>query len=93
MKEFIEELEHNQEINKKQNLENRIDIDYVIERLKDIDGELRNYLNDRYNFLDSLLNYACNDNKDGQIYEYSMRKFEIENVINFIEGEQNEENN
>lgn len=40
MKEFIEELKYNQNINFKKGLENRIDIDYVIERLEDIQKEL-----------------------------------------------------
>ena len=33
---FIKELKGNKKINKKRGLENRVDIDYVIERLKDI---------------------------------------------------------
>ena len=36
MKEFIEELKYNQNINFEKGLENRINIDYVIERLEDI---------------------------------------------------------
>lgn len=36
MREFIEELKHNQNINIEKDLENRVDIDYVIERLEDI---------------------------------------------------------
>lgn len=40
MKEFIEELKYNQNINFEKGLENRIDIDYVIERLEDIQKEL-----------------------------------------------------
>ena len=36
LNEFIKELKENQNINYKNNLENRIDIDYVIERLEDI---------------------------------------------------------
>ena len=40
MREFIEELRHNQNINFEKNLENRINIDYVIERLEDIKNEL-----------------------------------------------------
>lgn len=36
MKEFIEELKHNQNINLEKGLENRINIDYVIERLENI---------------------------------------------------------
>lgn len=36
MQEFIDELKHNQKINIEKGLENRVDIDYVIERLEDI---------------------------------------------------------
>lgn len=39
MKEFIEELENNQRVNYKNKLENRIDIDYVIERLRNIENK------------------------------------------------------
>lgn len=35
MKEFIEELKHNQEVNIEKGLENRVNIDYVIERLEE----------------------------------------------------------
>lgn len=41
MKEFIEELKYNQNINLKKGLENRIDIDYVIERLEDIKKDMK----------------------------------------------------
>lgn len=34
--EFLQELQYNQNINFKEGLENRIDIDYVIERITDI---------------------------------------------------------
>ena len=37
MKDFIEELKYNQEVNLEKGLENRVDIDYVIERLESID--------------------------------------------------------
>lgn len=40
MKEFIEELKYNKQININKNLENRINIDYVIERLEDIQAKL-----------------------------------------------------
>lgn len=36
MQDFIDELKHNQKINIEKGLENRVDIDYVIERLEDI---------------------------------------------------------
>lgn len=42
MKEFIEELKYNQNINIEKDFENRIDIDYVIERLEDIQKEQNN---------------------------------------------------
>lgn len=59
MQEFIEELKYNQNINMEKGLENRIDIDYVIERLENINiseefikGEIyfniENMINDDY---------------------------------------------
>lgn len=61
MREFIEELEHNQKINMEKGLENRIDIDYVLERLKDINVyyetsrlEIETAIDDIYN--DELYN-------------------------------------
>lgn len=42
MKEFIEELKYNQNINLEKGLENRINIDYVIERLEYINKFLLN---------------------------------------------------
>lgn len=47
MREFIEELKHNQKINFEKGLENRVDIDYVIERLEDINENILLFL---YNF-------------------------------------------
>ena len=62
MNEFIEELEYNQKINFEKGLENRVDIDYVIERLKDINvfyevckAETQNAIEDLYN--DELYDY------------------------------------
>ena len=40
MKEFIEELKHNQSVNLEKGLENRVNIDYVIERLEEINEYL-----------------------------------------------------
>lgn len=37
MKDFIEELKYNQKVNLEKGLENRVDIDYVIEKLESID--------------------------------------------------------
>ena len=40
IKDFLKELKDNQRINKQRNIENRVDISYVIERLEDIQSEL-----------------------------------------------------
>jgi hypothetical protein len=40
MREFIEELKYNKKINEEKGLENRVDVDYVIERLEEIDKQL-----------------------------------------------------
>lgn len=40
IKDFLKELEGNKKINKKRGYENRIDIDYVIGRLKDIELDI-----------------------------------------------------
>ena len=48
LNEFLEELKHNQGINKAGDFENRIDIDYVIERLEEIEPiEKERTLNER----------------------------------------------
>lgn len=39
LNEFIKELKENQDINYKNNLENRVDIDYILERLEDVKEE------------------------------------------------------
>ena len=36
LKHFLKELQYNQQINLEKGIENRIDIDYVIERITDI---------------------------------------------------------
>ena len=40
MNELIKELENNQKVNYENNLENKVDIDYILERLEDIRKEL-----------------------------------------------------
>lgn len=40
MREFIEELKYNKKINEEKGLENRVDVNYVIERLEEINGYL-----------------------------------------------------
>lgn len=49
MKEFIEELKHNQSVNLEKGLENRVNIDYVIEKLENMNLiEILEYIKDTY---------------------------------------------
>lgn len=64
MKEFIEELKHNQNINIEKGLENRVNIDYVIERLEEIEKELlKNTILNNYsiNILNEIDVYIDNE--------------------------------
>lgn len=61
MKEFIEELKHNREVNIEKGLENRVDIDYVIERLENIKLEVsiedvKTAINRRIKIYEELIN-------------------------------------
>lgn len=68
MKEFIEELKYNQNINFKKGLENRIDIDYVIERLEDIQkGKNKTY----YEKKEEIRQEAVNWQLDFSNHNYS----------------------
>lgn len=58
MKTFLKELEHNKRINMEKGLENRVDIDYVIERLEAIKMEVYAVLVEYTNFEDWQSNYA-----------------------------------
>ena len=74
IQDFIKELEGNQKINKKRGYENRIDIDYVIERLKDIQldhnelNELvksyKDLLEDEYKRKRKVIKYLNEPNRD-----------------------------
>jgi hypothetical protein len=57
LNEFIKELKENQDINYKNNLENRVDIDYVIERLEDIEPTYETIKKD----IESLEDYEKSD--------------------------------
>lgn len=77
MREFIEELKHNQNINFENEIENRIDIDYVIERLEGIDNELIDLL-DYFKYHNK--NLTCQqDDKINEIRESLESKGVFEN--------------
>ena len=65
LKEFIQEVEHNIEVNKEKALENRIDLDYVLERLKDIEKEYKsvsNYQRGIRDEIDYVIETEVNEN-------------------------------
>ena len=73
MKEFIEELKYNQKINEEKGLENRIDIDYVIERLEDI------------SVYEEFLKNEVNYNIEEMIENKDLDKKDIEKIKNLTE--------
>ena len=73
MKEFIEELKYNQNINFEKGLENRVDIDYVIERLEDINICDEYFKNEVEFNIENLINDEC-------VYEEDLQK--IQNLTN-----------
>ena len=68
MTEFIEELKHNQKINYKKGIENRIDIDYVIERLENI--QKTEEIQKMYNNIENLRKQVKNNKKAMKYYNY-----------------------
>lgn len=57
LNEFIKELKENQDINYKNNIENRVDVDYIIERLEDIEPTYETIKKD----VESLEDYEKSD--------------------------------
>ena len=74
MQEFIEELKHNQKINFEKGLENRINIDYVIERLEDIENKHNEYFEVCKNEIITAIEDLYNDEL------YSEYQDKIENI-------------
>lgn len=99
MNEFIGELKHNQQINIEKGLENRINIDYVIERLEDIrkkahtmgyEQKLNKIIEDTDNLIiDTLGTYDTSDLEDiiiGLITNHTFSsKDSIQNLIYSLE--------
>lgn len=68
MREFIKELENNQKINLEKGLENRVDIDYVIEKLKNI-SIYRELIKNEIEF--NIENFVNDDQDKELIYNIS----------------------
>ena len=85
VKEFLEELKHNKKVNIEKGLENRVDIDYVIERLEDVKQDLNIINMYRLVFEDCVRGYAeeYNDyNGNGDKVELSNE--EVKEIANKV---------
>lgn len=84
MKEFIKELENNQKINLEKGLENRVDIDYVIERLKNI-SIYRELIKNEIEFnIENYVNDDCNDYQDKELI-YNISDDDLDLMIDKID--------
>ena len=62
-------------------------LEEAIEIIKRYD-DTKEYINDKINLFDSLLTYSIRDKReDNEIYEYSIRKHDLEEVKDYINGE------
>lgn len=86
MDELIKELEENQEINYKNDLENRVDIPYIINRLKDI-NILKEFVKGELLFnIESLINenYMESENQKDVEKIQNLTDSDIEKLTNII---------
>lgn len=84
MREFIEELENNQKINLEKGLENKVDIDYVIERLKNI-SIYRELIKNEIEFnIENYVNDDCNNEEDKELI-YNISDNELDLMIDKID--------
>jgi hypothetical protein len=83
MREFIEELKYNKKINEEKGLENRVDVDYVIERLENIQKNT-NVLEDALiDEIDMVLD--CNFENEIDLEENVKRQI-AKDIIDFEDG-------
>lgn len=84
MREFIKELENNQKINLEKGLENRVDIDYVIEKLKNI-SIYRELIKNEIEFnIENYVNDDCNDYQDKELI-YNISDDDLDLMIDKID--------
>lgn len=84
MRDFIKELENNQKINLEKGLENRVDIDYVIERLKNI-SLLRDFIKNEIEFnIENYVNDDCNDYQDKELI-YNISDDDLDLMIDKVD--------
>lgn len=94
MKELLEELKYNKGINEQKGLPNVVDIDYIIERLQDINIYEEHFKNEIYWNIETMINddyieedkreklVKLNDNDIQPIIDKLMYNDYLNNVIN-----------
>lgn len=84
MNELIKELEYNQKINLEKGLPNIVAIDYIIERLKDIDP-IRQYITNEINYnIESLVNENYMEQDEELKKLENLTDKDIENITDLI---------
>lgn len=82
MEELIEELKHNQKINIEKGLENRVNIDYIIERLENI-NILEEYIKNEIVFnIENLVNEDYPEKSEDAKKLESLNNNDIEKICN-----------
>lgn len=87
MREFIEELEHNQKINMEKGLENRIDIDYVLERLKDINFYYETSRFEVETAIDDIYNDELYNDKETQEKLTNLTEEDINRLADYVDND------
>lgn len=88
MKEFIKELKQEQKIKGTETVR----IDYIIERLEDLQKQYNNYLKSRLDFLNGVINHFIDTDEETAL-KYMYCRSEVETIKKLIEGGQHENNN
>lgn len=88
MKEFIKELKHNQTIKGTETVR----IDYIVERLEDLQKSYNKYFKERLDFLNGAINHFIEDDEETAL-KYMYCRSEVESIKKLIEGGQHENNN
>lgn len=84
MNELIKELEYNQKINLEKGLPNIVAIDYIIERLKDIDP-IKQYITNEINYnIESLVNENYMEQDEDLKKIENLTDKDIENIAKLI---------
>jgi hypothetical protein len=87
MREFIEELKYNQKINFEKGLENRIDIDCVIERLENINFYYETSRLEIETAIDDIYNDELYNDKETQKKLENLTMDDIDRLANYVDDD------